>query len=145
VSAGVRGFRPVVGALTLGAALLLALSACGGGKGSPSTTAAASTSAKTTTSTLPTSLPSTPAATPTTCSAWGKAFAATFNKTAKKQQNPERMLDVCCAAQNTAGVSHCVLTLTLAGTTSKGCEVVNLNNAGSPVSVGRRVKCTETA
>jgi hypothetical protein len=51
------------------------------------------------------------------------------------------MLGVCCAAQNPAGVSHCVLTLTLAGTTSKGCEVVDLNNAGTPVTVGRRVKC----
>jgi hypothetical protein len=132
----------VVGALAL-AVMVLALSACGGSKSRPSTTAATSTPAKTATSTLPTTLPSTPTAMPTTCSAWGKSFAAAFNKTAKKQENPERMLDVCCAAQNSAGVSHCVLTLTLAGTTSKGCEVVNLNSAGSPVSVGRRVKCTE--
>ena len=135
-----------MGALIFGAVLVLALAACGG-KSTPSTTTtttAASTAAHTTPK-FPTTLPSTPSSVPTSCSAWGKSFAASFNKSAKQQQNPERMQSVCCAAKDSAGVSHCLLTLTLAGTTSRGCEVVDLNNAGTPVTVGRRIKCTAKA
>jgi hypothetical protein len=131
----------------VGAALVLALAACGGGKTTPSTTtttSAARTGARTTPK-LPTTLPPTASSVPTSCSAWGKSFAGTFNKSAKRLQNPERMQSVCCAAKNAAGVSHCLLTLTLVGTTSRGCEVVDLNNTGTPVTVGRRIKCTVKA
>ena len=51
------------------------------------------------------------------------------------------MLAACCAPKNGKGVSHCVLTLTLAGTKDKGCEAVDLGPAGTPGSVGRHVLC----
>ncbi len=129
----------------VGAVLVLALAACGGTTTTTTTTTSAASTAAHTTPKLPTTLPSTPSSVPTSCSAWGKSFALSFNKSAKQQQNPERMQSVCCAAKNAAGVSHCLLTLTLVGTTSRGCEVVDLNNTGTPVTVGRRIKCTVKA
>ena len=139
MSAGVKGFGPVVAALMLGAALVLALAACGGSS-TPSTTAASTTT--TTASTLPTSLPSTPTSVPKACSAWGTSWEASFNQGAKAQGNPERMVNVCCGPKNAAGVSHCALTLTLVGTKDRGCEVVDLNDVGRPVSAGRHIVCT---
>src|SRR5579862_9023262 len=109
----------------LGAGLVLALAACGGSS-KPSTTSASTTTA---TPTLPTTLPATATSVPTTCSAWGKSWEVSFNKGAKAQGNPERMVNVCCAQKNSAGVSHCALTLTLVGTKDRGCEVVDLDGA----------------
>jgi hypothetical protein len=51
------------------------------------------------------------------------------------------MLDVCCGPKNGAGVSHCVLKLGLSGTKSEGCEAVELDGAGRPVSIGRHILC----
>jgi hypothetical protein len=124
-----------VAALSIGAVLLLA--ACGG-KSSPATTAASTT---TTTPTFSTTLPTTPNIAPASCSAWGKAFQVSFNKTAIRKGNPERMLDVCCGPKSGKGVSHCVLTLGLVGTKDRGCEAVDLDSAGTPVSIGRHVAC----
>jgi hypothetical protein len=86
-----------------------------------------------------------PTTTPATCDAYGPSWVKLFNKSAVADGNPTRMLSACCQTTSMKGVHHCLIRLTLAGTTVQGCALYDLAANGQPVStkisVGRKVNC----
>jgi hypothetical protein len=86
-----------------------------------------------------------PTTVPATCDAYGPSWVKSFNKSAVAGGNPTRMLSACCQKTSLRGVHHCLIRLTLAGTTVQGCALYDLGANGQPVStkisVGRKVNC----
>jgi hypothetical protein len=86
-----------------------------------------------------------PTTAPATCDAYGLSWVKSFNKSAVADGNPTRMLSACCQSTSLKGVHHCLIRLTLAGTTVQGCALYDLGADGLPVStkisVGRKVNC----
>ena len=84
---------------------------------------------------------------PAKCDSYGPGWVKSFNKTAKVQGNPTRMISACCAPAKVKGVSvhHCFIKLTLAGTKVMGCATYDLGMNGLPVSpavsVGQHQNC----
>jgi hypothetical protein len=105
------------------------LAGCGGNKSA----APAATTAVTTTTTG--------AAASGKCSSYGRTWVRDYNKTAIAQGNPIRMLSACCGPTLKAGVHHCYLRVTLAGTKNLGCETVDLGPDGTPVGIGKHENC----
>ena len=83
----------------------------------------------------------TPPGAPPKCSSFGPAWLQAYNKGAVKTGSPIRMLSACCAPVTKAGRHHCFLKLTLVGTKTIGCEVVDLGPDGTPATIGRHVNC----
>jgi hypothetical protein len=83
----------------------------------------------------------TPARSPAKCSSFGPAWLQAYNKGAVKTGSPIRMLSACCAPVTKAGRHHCLLKLTLVGTKTIGCEIVDLGPDGTPATIGRHVNC----
>jgi hypothetical protein len=75
------------------------------------------------------------------CSSFGTTWSHSYNAHAELVGNPVRILSACCRPTETAGINHCFLTVTLAGTLDRGCEVVNIGKNGLPANVGRHRKC----
>lgn len=75
------------------------------------------------------------------CSGFGTTWAQSYNAQATLEGNPVRILSACCRPTATAGVNHCFLTVTLAGTLDRGCETVDIGKNGLPSNVGRHAKC----
>jgi len=86
-----------------------------------------------------------PTTVPATCDAYGPSWVKLFNKSAVASGNPTRMISACCETTSLKGVHHCMIRLTLAGTTVQGCALYDLGANGQPVStkisVGRKVNC----
>ena len=78
------------------------------------------------------------------CSSFGAVWAHSYNSQAVAAGNPVRILSACCRPTETAGVNHCFLTVTLAGTLDRGCETVDIGKNGLPSDVGRHAKCVGT-
>ena len=86
-----------------------------------------------------------PTTAPTSCDTYGPGWVKKFNRSAKASGNPTRMISACCEATSLKGVHHCLIRLTLAGTTVQGCALYDLTASGLPVStkisIGRKVNC----
>ena len=79
---------------------------------------------------------------PTTgCTAYGAKWAHAYNAHAVKQGNPVRVRLACCGAPEKAGGHACHIMVTLAGTTSTGCEFVQLDRTGEPTGSGKHESC----
>ena len=52
-----------------------------------------------------------------------------------------RILAACCRPTERAGVNHCLVTVTLAGTIDRGCELVDIGPSGFPAGPGKHEKC----
>jgi hypothetical protein len=117
--------RWLAGGAVLAAA---ALAGCGGGHkvSTPPTTTVSET---------------TPTGPPAKCSSFGAAWLQDYNKGAVKTGSPIRMLSACCGPATKAGRRHCFLKLTLVGTKTIGCEIVDLGPDGTPATIGRHVNC----
>jgi hypothetical protein len=76
------------------------------------------------------------------CSSFGSSWRRSYNKTAIKSGNPIRILAACCRPASRAGVNHCYITVTLAGTKDRGCETVDIGPDGLPAGPGRHEVCT---
>jgi hypothetical protein len=87
------------------------------------------------------------AAIPAKCDSYGASWVRWFNKNAKAQGDPTRMLSACCEPRTIQGVHvhHCFVKLTLAGSTVAGCATYDLAQNGLPVSsrlsVGQHQNC----
>ena len=90
----------------------------------------------------PTARPATPDA---VCSSFGPTWAHTYNTRAVTAGNPVRILAACCQSTQMAGVHHCFVTVTLAGTIDRGCELVNIGPTGWPAGPGKHEKCVPRA
>ncbi len=112
-------FWPGLGVVALGAALLLAAALAL----IPARTAGAQTAAT------------------AKCSRFGTSWRLSYNKTAKRSGNPIRILSACCSPTSRAGVSHCYVTVTLAGTKDLGCETVDIGKNGVPAGPGKHEEC----
>lgn len=78
---------------------------------------------------------------PAGCSSFGASFVRSYNHEAAKQGNPVRMLSACCTTTAHAGVNACHIMVTLVGTADRGCESVDISNAGAVVSEGKHESC----
>jgi hypothetical protein len=81
------------------------------------------------------------AAATATCDHYGPSWVRWYNKQAKAQGNPVRMLSACCQSTSRAGVHHCFIKLTLAGTKDLGCATYDLGKNGLPVGIGKHENC----
>ena len=70
------------------------------------------------------------------CSSYGPVWLQGYNKEAAKAGNPVRILSACCHPTKTQGVNHCYVMVTLAGTTDRGCESVDIGKNGVPAGAG---------
>jgi len=77
----------------------------------------------------------------TGCTTFGPTWVHSYNRTAIEAGNPIRILGACCHSTDRAGVHHCYVTVTLAGTPFRGCESVDIGRNGLPASVGRHERC----
>jgi hypothetical protein len=75
------------------------------------------------------------------CSAFGTTWRLGYNKQAAKAGNPIRILDACCRPASRLGVSHCFITVTLAGTKDRGCESVDIGKNGAVAGAGKHETC----
>src|SRR5262249_833646 len=128
--------RSVVGAPRAVCALLLAplciLAAGCGSSGNKTAVTTTAIAAQTTT---------VPPGVGTNCSSLSTTWRLPYNKTAKKQSNPIRVLDACCKPTERAGISHCFVAITLAGTHDRGCESVDIDADGKVAGPGKHEKC----
>ena len=79
------------------------------------------------------------------CSSFGTTWRLGYNKQAAKAGNPIRILDACCRPASRLGVSHCFITVTLAGTKDRGCESVDIGKNGSVAGPGKHETCPKPA
>jgi hypothetical protein len=77
----------------------------------------------------------------TGCTTFGQIWVHSYNQTAVQVGNPIRILKACCHSTERAGIDHCYVTVTLAGTPYRGCESVDIGRDGLPASVGRHERC----
>ena len=75
------------------------------------------------------------------CSTFGTTWRLGYNKKAARAGNPIRILDACCKPASQVGVSHCFITVTLAGTKDRGCESVDIGRNGSVAGPGKHETC----
>lgn len=75
------------------------------------------------------------------CSSFGPTWAHTYNARAVVAGNPVRILAACCRPTERTGVNHCLVTVTLAGTIDRGCELVDIGPSGFPAGPGKHEKC----
>jgi hypothetical protein len=75
------------------------------------------------------------------CSTFGTTWRLGYNKKAAKAGNPIRILDACCKPASHLGVSHCFVTVTLAGTKDRGCESVDIGRNGAVAGPGKHETC----
>jgi hypothetical protein len=75
------------------------------------------------------------------CSSFGTTWRLSYNKKAAKAGNPIRILDACCRPASQLGVSHCFVSVTLAGTKDRGCESVDIGRNGSVAGPGKHETC----
>jgi hypothetical protein len=78
---------------------------------------------------------------PAGCSSFGPSFLRSYNREAARQGNPVRIVSACCKPTAHAGVNACHIMVTLVGTADRGCESVEISNAGSVVSQGKHESC----
>lgn len=81
------------------------------------------------------------AAATATCTSFGPTWSHTYNKRAAEAGNPVRIVAACCKRAVKAGVHSCYVTVTLAGTTDRGCESVDIGKSGLPVGPGKHEDC----
>ena len=81
----------------------------------------------------------------TGCTAYGPTWVHSYNRDAIQAGNPIRLVAACCHSTGTAGIHHCYVTVTLAGTPYRGCESVDIGRNGLPASVGRHERCVGAA
>jgi len=74
------------------------------------------------------------------CSSFGPTWARTYNAHASKDGNPVRIISACCKPTAKFGVSGCLVTVTLAGTTDRGCAFYEISANGS-LGPGRHETC----
>jgi hypothetical protein len=79
------------------------------------------------------------------CSTFGPTWARAYNARAIVAGNPVRILAACCRPTSRAGVNHCFVTVTLAGTRDRGCESVDIGRNGLPAGPGRHRTCRNVA
>jgi hypothetical protein len=84
---------------------------------------------------------STPPTSGKACSSFGPTWARSYNRLASKSGNPVRIVSACCKHSPKAGVHWCFVTVTLAGTTDRGCEYVDIGAHGTPVGPGKHETC----
>ena len=94
-------------------------------------------------STVPTAPAS--SAIPTSCTQFGTTWRLAYNKRAATSGNPVRILAACCRPTGKAGVNHCFLTVTLAGTHDRGCELVDIGENGLPAGPGKHERCANVS
>jgi hypothetical protein len=75
------------------------------------------------------------------CSAFGPSWARSYNARAIVTGNPVRILGACCQPTEKAGVNHCFVIVTLAGTVDRGCELVDIGPSGLPAGPGKHERC----
>ena len=75
------------------------------------------------------------------CSSYGPVWLQGYNKEAAKAGNPVRILSACCHPTKTQGVNHCYVMVTLAGTSDRGCESVDIGKNGLPTGQGKHENC----
>jgi hypothetical protein len=75
------------------------------------------------------------------CSAFGPSWARSYNARAIVTGNPVRIIGACCQPTEKAGVNHCFVTVTLAGTVDRGCELVDIGPSGLPAGPGKHERC----
>ena len=75
------------------------------------------------------------------CSSYGPVWLQGYNKEAAKAGNPVRILSACCHPTKTQGVNHCYVMVTLAGTSDRGCESVDIGKNGLPAGQGKHENC----
>ena len=85
--------------------------------------------------------PGTARAAGASCSAFGPSWARSYNARAIVTGNPVRILGACCQPTEKAGVNHCFVTVTLAGTVDRGCELVDIGPSGLPAGPGQHERC----
>jgi hypothetical protein len=93
--------------------------------------------------TVPTAPPS--AAIPRSCAKFGTTWRLAYNKRATTSGNPVRILAACCQPTGRLGVNHCFLTVTLAGTNDRGCELVDIGENGLPAGPGKHEPCSNAS
>lgn len=76
------------------------------------------------------------------CSSFGPSWRRAYNTEAAKDGNPVRILAACCKPGPSFGESACSITVTLVGTTDRGCESVVLSSKGIPIGPGKHETCT---
>jgi len=79
--------------------------------------------------------------TPRSCTTFGTTWARGYNSAAAKSGNPIRIVSACCHPGTRFGVNTCLLTVTLAGTRDRGCELVDIGSKGVPVGPGKHETC----
>jgi hypothetical protein len=81
----------------------------------------------------------------TGCTSYGTTWIHAYNNAAVQSGNPIRLVAACCHSTPRAGIHHCYVTVTLAGTPYRGCESVDIGRNGLPASVGRHERCIAPA
>jgi hypothetical protein len=76
------------------------------------------------------------------CSAFGPTWARSYNARAIVTGNPVRILAACCQPTGKVGINHCFVTVTLAGTIDRGCELVDIGPSGLPAGPGEHERCS---
>jgi hypothetical protein len=138
VRAGAQGWKPIAALVVvcLGVAVVVVLLATRGHH-------AAAPSVSSTVSTAPTASAS--SAIPTSCTKFGTTWRLAYNKRATTSGNPVRILAACCQPTGRLGVNHCFLTVTLAGTNDRGCELVDIGENGLPAGPGKHERCSNAS
>ena len=75
------------------------------------------------------------------CSSYGPVWLQGYNKQAAIADNPVRILSACCHPTKIDGVNHCYVMVTLAGTSDRGCESVDIGENGLPAGQGKHEIC----
>jgi hypothetical protein len=75
------------------------------------------------------------------CSSYGPLWLQGYNKQAAKAGNPVRILSACCHPTRIDDVNHCYVMVTLAGTSDRGCESVDIGQNGFPSGPGKHENC----
>ena len=135
---GAQGWKPIaaLGVVCVGlAVLILLLVTRGHHSAAPPVTSSVST------------VPAAPAssAIPTSCTKFGATWRFAYNKRATTSGNPVRILAACCQPTGRLGVNHCFLTVTLAGTNDRGCELVDIGTNGLPAGPGKHERCSNAS
>jgi hypothetical protein len=138
VGAGARGWRPlaalVVCVLVAAVVAVVVVATRSHRSASPATSSVAA-------------FPATPVspAVPTSCTRFGTTWRLAYNKRAATSGNPVRILAACCQPTGRPGVNRCFLTVTLAGTNDRGCELVDIGENGLPAGQGKHERCSNAS
>jgi hypothetical protein len=75
------------------------------------------------------------------CTGFGTSWRLAYNRQAARSGNPVRIVAACCGSASRAGVSDCLIKVTLVGTTDRGCELVPIGRTGLPAGAGKHESC----